>query len=294
MATSVALVTSACGQGAKAQVLSGEKTAHLALIVFENKESSSVLGSSAALYINGTHVPSGRLFTRYYAVAHPSLTNYLVMTSARFNGCVTDACPRNSNPDNNLFHQLNAASPPVTWRAYQEGMPLNCYRRDSGSYLVRHNPATYYTNLGPSGDNSCATRDVPFTQLSADIANNSLPQFVWITPNKYNDMHDDQNAASCSFGSATQDQVCQGDQWLSTNLPALLSNGGRHDVTALIVFDEGSTKAGGGGQVVLLEVGPSTCAGCTSSAPLTHYGLLGAIEDWFQLPRLSPASPALP
>jgi hypothetical protein len=290
----VALVTSACGQRAEAGPLAGGTTTHLAVIVFENKESSAIVGASAAPYINGTLIPSGRLFTRYYAVAHPSLTNYLVMTSARFNGCVTDGCPRNSNPDENLFHQMNAASPQVTWKAYQEGMPFNCYRWDSGTYLVRHNPATYYTNIGPSADNSCASKDVPYTQLAGDIANNRLPQFVWITPNKYNDMHDDQNTAPCSLGSAVQNEVCQGDRWLSNNLPTLLSNGGRNDVTALIVFDEGFTKAGGGGQVVLLEVGPSTCTGCTSSLPLTHYGLLWAIEDWFQLPRLSPTVPGLP
>src|SRR5438874_3768325 len=115
------LVTSGCARVAEAKVLAGGKTAHLAVIVFENKESSAILGSSAAPYINGTLVPSGTLFSQYYAVAHPSLTNYLVMTSARFNGCVSDGCPRNADTDDNLFHQMNADSPPVTWKGYQEG-----------------------------------------------------------------------------------------------------------------------------------------------------------------------------
>jgi acid phosphatase len=259
----------------------------------ENKEYTSIIGNTtAAPYINGTLVPSGRLFTQYYATNHPSLPDYLVMTSGAHGACVTDGCPRRSDPDENIFHQMNGAS--IGWKVYAESMPSNCYLYNSGAYLVRHNPPPYFINLSPSGDNSCATRDVPYTALASDIAGGRLSPFAMIVPNQYNDMHTDQQSPGCLLGSAVQNQICQGDRWLKNNLPPLLSNNGADDVTALIVFDEGSTSRGGGGRVVLLEVGVGACGGCTDGTPSNHYGLEASIAQWFGLPRLSPPALSLP
>lgn len=44
------------------------------VILMENEESSSVVGNTTgAPYISKTLIPSGTLFTNYYAVSHPSL-----------------------------------------------------------------------------------------------------------------------------------------------------------------------------------------------------------------------------
>ena len=72
-------------EGEKAGAL-GPKTPHLVLVVMENKEYTTVVGNPHAPYINGTIIPGGRLFTSYYASLHPSLPNYLIMTSSRFGG----------------------------------------------------------------------------------------------------------------------------------------------------------------------------------------------------------------
>jgi phosphatidylinositol-3-phosphatase len=60
----------------------GASTPHLVIIAMENKEYSTVVGSSAAPYINGTLIPDSVVFTQYYAEEHPSLPNYLLLTSA--------------------------------------------------------------------------------------------------------------------------------------------------------------------------------------------------------------------
>jgi Phosphoesterase family len=62
---------------------------------------------------------------------------------------------------------------------------------------VRRNPPPYQTTLS-----DCA-RDVPSTQLATDLANNTLPAFLFITPNVISDMHNG--------------TIQQGDTWLSTN-----------------------------------------------------------------------------
>ena len=79
-------------------------------------------------------------------------------------------------------------------------MPSNCAKGDSGEYAVRHNPETYYTNLGQE----CRRYDVPFgarPDLSA--------RFTFVTPNLINDMHD---------GS-----IGDGDRFLQSYVPALMA-----------------------------------------------------------------------
>ena len=269
----------------------GVTTPHLAVIVMENKEYGQVIGSPDAPYINSVVAPGGRVFSASYGVAHPSLPNYLALTAGDMRGCLTDGCPRNSITGENLFHQLNTAG--ITWKAYVENMPSPCATADSGAYLVRHNPPAYFTSLGAGGDGSCAAKDVPWSQLATDLGTDALPRLMWLVPNKYHGMHNDQNTPQCQRGSPQANQVCQGDAWLQANLPTILSNGGRNDVTVLVTFDEGTTQVGGGGHVPTIEIGPQTCAGCTTTAPFNHYGMVNAIEDWFGVPGLGPAVPDL-
>ncbi len=265
----------------------GAPSPHLVVVMMENKEYSQVIGNSAAPFINTTMVTTGDLHTSYYSATHPSLPNYLVVTSGQYHGCVTDSCTPSTVPGPDLFSQLSSAG--ISWRAYQESMPSNCYRKGSyggpGGYVLKHNPAIFYTDVSTS----CPTNDVPLTALTTDLAAGTLPAFSFIAPNLYNDMHADRNTAPCALGSAVNDEVCQGDQWLSAWVPQLLSDGGRNDVTLMLTFDEGTSNQGGGGRVVLLEDGASTpCSGCTDPGPSNHYGLSQAIDDWFGLPELHP------
>ncbi len=285
-----AALTGVVTRPAPAQGALGTKTPHLAVILMENKEYSQVVGNANAPYLNTTLIPAGRLFSKYYAATHPSLPGYLVLTSGQYGGCVTDTCPTNSLTSDNLFAQMNRATVPVSWKVYAEGMPANCYRANKGGYLARHNPALYYTSLSAAGDGSCATNDVPYSGLATDMAAGTLPDFSFIVPNQYNDMHTDRSLTPCQLGGPVQNQICQGDAWLRDRVPALLSDGGRNDVTVVVVFDEGATGQGGGGNVMLLEAGPATCQACTDATPFNAYGLLESVERWFGLPALGPAS----
>jgi phosphatidylinositol-3-phosphatase len=269
----------------------GASTPHLVLILMENKEYTDVVGSTAAPYINGTLIPASKVFTQYYAIGHPSLPNYLSLTSGSTAGCVDDACPAGFDTGKNLFQQFNNAA--ISWKAYAEGMPSNCYPSNVGSYLVRHNPPAYYADLA-SG--SCATSDVPLTQFAADLSGGTLPAFSWITPNIYDDMHTDHHLAPCNVGTAVVDEVCQGDTWLSQTLPGLLALNTDADpnnnVTVVVVFDEGSSSLGGGGRVLSLVTGPNITPG-QDAKTYGHLGLLNAIEGWFGIPKLHPGVPPL-
>ncbi|MGZ4136238.1 MAG: alkaline phosphatase family protein [Actinomycetota bacterium] len=248
-------------------------TAPVVLIVLENHEASAILGSPDAPYLSGTLIPAGRLFTSYDAVTHPSLPNYLAMTSGGTQGKVgTDSVYAGEVHARNLFAQLSRAH--VRWRSYQETMPTPCYRAyaagtDPRQYALKHDPAMTYADI--AGSRRCR-RVVPFSELDPT----RLPPFSFVTPNLCNDMH------SCS--------VSVGDRWLSRRVPRLLKNG----AIVVVTFDEGSTNAGGGGNVVLVEAGAGITAGDTVGHAYDHYSLLAALEDRFGVRRLGNARSADP
>jgi hypothetical protein len=230
----------------------------LVVIVLENHEYASIVGSTSARYLGRRFIPSGTLFTNYHAVEHPSLPNYLDMTSGTDSGCHDDLCPRRSYGTNNIFSQLTSAG--VDWRAWMGSMPSRCALSSSGRYAVKHNPAPYYSNLFP---HTCRAHDVKYPKALPTLA-----PFTFITPNICDDMHD------CS--------VNHGDHWLRNEVPDLLAAG----AVVVITFDEGSSNEGGGGHIMTAVSGPGVEAGAKNRRAFDHFGLLAGIEDWFGVNRL--------
>src|SRR3989442_13868037 len=87
-------------------------------------------------------------------------------------------------------------------------MPSPCFVGDSYPYMQKHNPWIYFNDIRPNATR-CAADVVPYSQLSTYLAAGTVPNFVWITPNMCNDMHD------CS--------IATGDAWLSQHLPAIVN-----------------------------------------------------------------------
>jgi len=243
----------------------------------ENEESTSLIGNSAAPYINGLANSYG-LATQYYGVSHPSLPNYLALTAGSTFGITSDCttCWVNAT---NLADQIEASG--RSWKAYLEGMPSACFVGDAYPYMQKHNPWIYFNDIRTNAAR-CTAHVVPFSQLGSDLGGGSVPNYVWITPNMCNDMHD------CS--------IATGDSWLSQQVPAILnSTAFRNGGVLFVTWDEGSTNAGcctnaAGGRVATLVISPLGRTGFQSSVQETHYSLLRTIEDSWNLARLGGAS----
>ena len=258
---------------------------HVVWILMENHSYSDIIGNTAqAPYINSLAGQCG-LATNYHNVSHPSLPNYVAGTSglavSSLSAFTSDCSPSRkcSTSAPSIFGQGE------TWKAYEESMPSNCDKSNSGNYAVRHNPPPYYTSL-----TTCSTNDVPSTQLAADLTNNTLPAFSFVTPNVIDDMHDG--------------TIAQGDSWLSANVPAILnSTAYTSGSTALfITWDEGSGGSSGENcatnttdnscKVPTIVVSPSTKAGTKSGTLFNHYSLLATAEQLLGLPALRQAASA--
>src|SRR5206468_2526585 len=142
---------------------------------------------------------------------------------------------------------------------------------------TRHNPFVHYSDI-VGNPARCGNSVVPFSWFSSDLVANRLPSFVWITANLCNDMHD------CS--------IATGDSWLASLVPQILQSPSFANSVLFLPWDEGTSAAGGGGQVPLIVVSPVTPAGLQSSAPATHYSLLRTIEDAWGLAPLGNSASA--
>ncbi|PYV27680.1 MAG: hypothetical protein DMG24_04075 [Acidobacteria bacterium] len=182
---------------------------HVVIVPLENNAYSSVVSSPSMPYLNSLISQYG-LATQYFANTHPSIGNYFMLTTGQILTNDDSQTPSSFPVSvDNIAHQIEVAG--KTWRDYPE---------TSGSYIVRHDPLQYFTNI-----NSAWLMD--FNQFKIDLANHALPNFSFITPNGCNDAHD------CGLDVA--------DSWLQTNIDPLVKStyfqpGG--DGLLIIVFDE--------------------------------------------------------
>ena len=231
---------------------------HVFIVVEENHSYSQVVGNPSMPYLN-ILINNYGLATQYFANGHPSLPNYIWLTSGSNDGISTDVCPATVTQDNIVRH-LDVAG--VSWKAYEEDLPsvgfMGC---SSGNYAARHDPLVYFSDVKNSSFDQ--KNIVPFTQFAVDLANNSLPRYSFITPNLCNDAHD------CALSVA--------DAWLNTNIAPLLNTnmfqpGG--DGVLIIVFDEGTDSTNGGGQIEWVIVGPKIKQGYRSATFYQHQNTL--------------------
>jgi len=284
--------------------------AHVMVILFENKSYGSVVGSSAAPYLNNTLIPGCGLATDYHNYSHPSTPNYLALTSGAAQGkaasvdCTPFGCPQSQA---SIFSQLGGAG--RSWREYAEAMTANCQKKNfdnttyvnaDGStgefYYVRHAPPPYYTSAPVPAE--CKHWDVPLGTTTAgqflaalSPATDGLPAFSFVTPGGCNDMHD------CG--------VAVGDDWLSQWIPVIQQSAAYQNgqLVVFITWDEGSGSDKTNGEtcwdathadpvaypschVATIVMSPYTTPGTTSGDYFNHLSLLGTAEDLLGLPRL--------
>src|SRR5919198_129735 len=211
----LALLAAATIAGGAAEQAKVPAFAHVVLIVFENKEESSVLGRRDAPTFNAMARRYARL-TRYYAVTHPSLPNYLALVSGSTSGITTD-CTDCVVSARHLGDTLDTAG--LTWKTDAEGLPYAGYRGARwGRYAKKHVPFLYFSDVVDTRERP--RNIVPFTQLTKDLAAAALPDFSLVVPDMCNSMHD------CP--------VRTGDAWLRRLLPPLLA---LPDSVVFLVFD---------------------------------------------------------
>jgi hypothetical protein len=213
---------------------------HYMVIVEENQGANAVIGSPSAPYISSL-ANTYATATQWYSIQHNSPADYVALISGSTQSWGTTSPPFAGST---VVDELAARG--VDWRAYMEDMPSPCYTgAATGNYAQIHNPFSYFSSI-LSSPAQC-DRVVPFAgNFVNDLNSSSPPPFMWVTPNECNDMH-----TACA---PVNNPVLQGDQWLQSYLPTVLSSswyasGG----VVILTWDEGTTSqgwnGGSGGQI---------------------------------------------
>jgi len=248
------------------------------LILMENHDWSSIRGSQSAPYINDILLPIASHAEQYYNPpgVHPSEPNYLWLEAGTNFGVRNDKPPARNHQStaSHLVNLLDAAG--LSWRAYEEGVSgIDCPLSNVGLYDVDHDPFVFFDDVTQK-NNSQAPRCIehvrPYSELQTDLINDTVARYNFITPHLCHDMHD-----ACA---PLSDPVLQGDTWLSTEVPNILTSPAYADNGALfILWDEAVTGDGPIGMIVLSPKAKG--GGYQNTIPYTHSSTLRTIEEIF-------------
>lgn len=240
------------------------KVDHVVWILMENKDYEQIIGAPESPYVTALAARYGNL-TNMTAETHPSLPNYIAMTSGTMQDALADSGPPTAHPldIDSIFGQPNG-----DWRALQDAMLQPCLLANSGTYVVRHNPATYYTRVR----SECAARNVPLAD-TPDLR----AKFTFVTADLCNGTHD------CP--------VPVGDAWLAGFVPKVLASAeyrsGR--TVAFVTWDESNGTPAN--HIATVVIAP-TIRHVSSGSAFTHYSMLRTTEELLGLPLLGFAKTA--
>lgn len=275
------LQTLGCGGGSSSSSTSGpsgtssssSQFGHVVLVVEENHNYTDVVGSASMPYLNSLIAKYG-LATQYYANVHPSIGNYLMLTTGQME--TTDDGFTGTISDDNIVRELVAAG--KTWKSYAEGLPSVGYTGgDVYPYVKRHNIFEYLSDV--VNDSAQVKNLVPFSQFASDLSSGALPNFSFVLPDLLNDAHDGPLPVA--------------DVWLQKNITQFVSSSVfQKDGLLIIVFDEadGSDSTHGGGHVAAVIVSPQAKPGYQSTTLYQHQSTLRLILKGLGISTLPGAS----
>lgn len=266
----------------------------VALVIDENHQLSDVLADMPWLVSQGNE---NGYAANYHSDNGGSLLDYLWLASGSCEssaqctlppgthdfGCNGNDCAQPIS-DDNIFRELNKAG--LTWKVYVQsyaaagGKPTTPDGANGTHYYRRHNAAVWYSDILSNVDNSAA-HVVDLSELSIDVGNDSLPNFLIIVPDGAHDAHDcPLGMSSCS----TAQQLGAADQFLQQNLGPVLETpafqkGGNG--LAFVTFDEcgGGTDEGCNSSVYLAVIGPQVIPHSVSKTYYKHENTLRTMLD---------------
>jgi phosphatidylinositol-3-phosphatase len=168
------------------------------------------------------------------------------------------------------------------------------------NYAVKHNPQAYFTDSNGGNDlttnNPLRLQYAPLQQLFTDLANNSVAQYNWISPNQFNDQH---TALTGGFKGVTGDaaNILQGDNFLQQVIPQIMASKAYRDHGAIIIWwDESEQDAAGDnpddlthtiGEIVISpDAHPNEGGGpFASDVFLTHSSDLRTMQEIFHVTK---------
>jgi acid phosphatase len=227
---------------------------HLIIIFLENHARVETLANGTfERYLAGHYASAAN----FHGMTYDSLQDYMYATSGAFSPAVSS-----------VPQLIDRAG--ETWAAYMQSMPVPCDRNASsnGLYTPNHDPFVQYDYVTASAS-YCASHVLPLTDWYDAVANGTLPNYVFVTPNILNDSYN----SSVIFA----DQFLQGflDPFLNSTLFA--------SSAVIVTYDSNAQEnpppgTPGSGVVYFAAVSPFAHRDFTSNAFYNDNSLLTTTE----------------
>lgn len=177
------------------------------------------------------------------------------------------------------------------------------------NYAAKHNPMVFFTDTNGGNDTSTSnplrSHYAPLQQLEVDLANNTVANYVWITPDQYNDQH---SGLASGFAGLTGDsaQIATGDNALAKLVPMIMSSQAYKDGGVIILWWDETEKDGETGdnaddfnhtipEIVISDLAHPNVGGLPYASPvdMTHSSDLRTMQEIFHV-RASAGSGSSP
>ena len=309
-------------------------------VMFENQYRSYVIQNPFLKKL----AAAGADMTNYFGAFHPSQTNYLASFAGEVCGVTNDTPPAAPLMQETLVDLLEARK--VSWKAYMEAypgdpwnpawqdpsypalaQPLTQYppegARELSRYYRKHNAFASFHNV--QKDQKRWEKIVGDEVFWQDMANDSLPEYSWFTPDIWNDghylynTHIDTNPRTqlvpqlsawlehVFLGNIATSDIQGGTKTglknigLNLDVDLLLTNPKRawqksnvpEGTLLVITFDEADydaqgydTNYDGPNQIYTVLLGDMIAPGTVIGTPYNHYNLIRTVEENFGLGSL--------
>lgn len=243
------------------------------LYSFRNHDSDIVTANLAWLATKGITLEN------YFAVTHPSEPNYVASHGGDYFGMDNDNLNfigTNISTIADLLEDNN-----IAWGEYQEDMPYSGFEgyswvnQASGAndYVRKHNPAVIYDKNAALADRLAVIKNL--TLFYEDLENETLPQWMFITPNMTSDGHDTSVTVSGAWTRNFLEPLLNDTRFMNNTL-------------VLVTWDENSSYAQQNRVLAILlgDAVPSDLIGTTDSNFYNHYSEIATVQANWDLPTL--------
>ncbi|OHE97233.1 phosphoesterase [Colletotrichum orchidophilum] len=229
----------------------------------------------------------GITLSNNFAVTHPSEPNYFASVSGDYLGMQNDNFNRADRNVSTVFDLLDQKK--VSWSTFQEDLPYSGFegmawvnqQNGANDYVRKHNPPIFFDSVTSSEQRLSQIKNLSMihperSQFHKDLKANTLPQWLFITPNMTSDGHDT--------------SVTVAGVWNRNFLEPLLEDKNfMNNTLVLITWDENETYTQQNRilGILLGDAVPQELVGTTDSNFYNHYSELATVQNNWGLSSLA-------
>ncbi|TWU77153.1 hypothetical protein ED733_008431 [Metarhizium rileyi] len=260
----------------------GKAFDRFAIIYFENQNYEKSFGDTNFNWL----AKKGITLSNYFAVTHPSQPNYMAAVAGDYFGMDNDDFLRSPRRIATVMDLLDSKD--ISWGFYQEDMPFSGFEgkryvnevNGANDYVRKHNPAALHDSITYSEQRLSQIKNLSLIDTSRssfhhDLKENTLPQWMFITPNMTSDGHDT--------------SVTTAGVWCRMFLEPLLDHKNfTQNTLVLITWDENESYAERNNVLGILlgDAVPGVLVGTEDKYYYSHYSQIATVSANWDLPTL--------